>query len=765
MTIGFVYNLIKLFKISYFLMLGATVVPPEALDHSHNEKNVPKSRKRIRQKKKTSERLLTHFDRLKELHSQQEQEIVDQTSSHTSDSTIAMFDNSECISFEKSIEMEYYQLNKEQLDITRAFMNGTTIATIKRDLLPTLNVSATDPSIKTCIIRTLEGNKWSPSMSGSYPTHLSFLDEIILSNLIRAETDNGHSLLNEDVYAWADIFYKSRISFVRKLLQCSYARSKNTYLEHFAVPESTDNKFNYGWLRSFLERYDLKLSAPEMIEDLRMKYGNQGTILRWFNQNKILASSFKQQNIFNMDEMNIKINNNQRVIAKVNSKAYKCKGKEFKHITACCCFSAFGHQMPIYLLSDFKNLYPEYQEIQESNHMTFGSSKSGWITREHFFEWCKKFVTWCNTITNPSEKRLLYLDSHNSRENVEALSLLRDNNIVVLTFPPHCTHILQPFDVTIARSFKSKIREFYNKYKIGKESLSERESKYLLILAVISAWKSAINIGSATTAFQITGLYPFDEKNPLSSPYTQPSTIDYELQELNNRLRTSSKELTSEDYLHDLKTRDFLKSIKPTCRIQYSSCINSKKLEGNINTINTTESLKIIKNISSLDASKFLEGIKSLIDSDVTDIIYPNPVQVMFSCASMYKPVLNAIPAREAEWLNRNRGIPIGLSYNQKIRFALDIAETVYGLEHHDYRHEDMFRKELHRMEEYNSIRWNKIVQNIETVSGYDINDISEAIFVLALIVTDNLEEYKKTHECLPNDPYAELIGIEQVFQ
>lgn len=169
-------------------------------------------------------------------------------------------------------------------------------------------------------------------------------------------------------------------------MQCSYTRSKNTYLEHFVVTESTDNKFNYGWLSSFLERYERKISAPEMIEDFIMEYGNQGTILGLFNQNKILASSFKQQIIFCKYEMNIKINNNQHVIAKLNSKTYKRKGKEFKHITACCYFSAFWHQLPIYLLPDFKNLYPECQEIQESNHMAFGSSKSGWITREQFFE-------------------------------------------------------------------------------------------------------------------------------------------------------------------------------------------------------------------------------------------------------------------------------------------------------------------------------------------------------------------------------------------
>lgn len=401
------------------------------------------------------------------------------------------------------------------------------------------------------------------------------------------------------------------------------AKCKKTYYDHFAAPEITENKFNYGWLCSFLERHNLKLSAPEMIDDLRMKYGNQGTIQRRFNQNRILASCFKQQNIFNMDEMNIKVNSNQRVIAKANSKAYKYKGKEFKHITACCCFSAFGHQMPIYLLSDFYKLHPELIEIQDSNHMTFGASKSGWITREHFFEWCKRFVHWCNTITDPSEKRLLYLDSHNSRENADALIF--------------------------------------------------------------------------------TGLYPFDETNPLSSPYTQPETIDHELQDLNGRLRISSRELTSEDYIQDLKTRDFLKAIKPSCRIQYSSCIDSKKLDEE--TL-TPDNLNILKNISSLDATKFLDGIKNLLDSDINEIIYPNPIKVMFGCASLYKSA--EVSTRQAEWLNKYRGMPISLTYNQKIRYALDIAETAYGLEPHDYRHEDMFRKELYRMEEYNSIRLKK---------------------------------------------------------
>lgn len=58
--------------------------------------------------------------------------------------------------FNKSIEMEYCQLNNVQLIITRSYLNGTSIATIKRDHLPTLNVSTTDSSIKHVLSELLK---------------------------------------------------------------------------------------------------------------------------------------------------------------------------------------------------------------------------------------------------------------------------------------------------------------------------------------------------------------------------------------------------------------------------------------------------------------------------------------------------------------------------------------------------------------------------------------------------------------------------------
>ena len=53
--------------------------------------------------------------------------------------------------------------------------------------------------------------------------------------------------------------------------------------------------------------------------------------------------------------------------------------------------------------------------------------------------------------TQPSQADpiLRLLDSHASHVSLEAVRFCRENGIQLLTFPPHCSHRLQPLDVTM----------------------------------------------------------------------------------------------------------------------------------------------------------------------------------------------------------------------------------------------------------------------------------------------------------------------------
>jgi hypothetical protein len=72
---------------------------------------------------------------------------------------------------------------------------------------------------------------------------------------------------------------------------------------------------------------------------------------------------------------------------------------------------------------------------------------SGWINADTFLESLKHFFT-C-TGCNKQAPHLLLLDNHSSHLDLKVINFASDNQIVMLTFPPQCSHKLQPLDVSV----------------------------------------------------------------------------------------------------------------------------------------------------------------------------------------------------------------------------------------------------------------------------------------------------------------------------
>jgi hypothetical protein len=81
---------------------------------------------------------------------------------------------------------------------------------------------------------------------------------------------------------------------------------------------------------------------------------------------------------------------------------------------------------------------------------------SGCMTSELFIDLLKHI----RTLTNCSMERklLIVLDNHASHTSIEAILFCRKNGIVLLSFPPHCSHKLQPLDVSVFGPFKINFR-------------------------------------------------------------------------------------------------------------------------------------------------------------------------------------------------------------------------------------------------------------------------------------------------------------------
>jgi hypothetical protein len=60
-----------------------------------------------------------------------------------------------------------------------------------------------------------------------------------------------------------------------------------------------------------------------------------------------------------------------------------------------------------------------------------------WMTGEVFLQWLKHF----SSFVKPSEenKVLLIVDGHSSHKHMDVLSFAKENGIVILRLPPHCT--------------------------------------------------------------------------------------------------------------------------------------------------------------------------------------------------------------------------------------------------------------------------------------------------------------------------------------
>jgi len=189
---------------------------------------------------------------------------------------------------------------------------------------------------------------------------------------------------------------------------------------------------------------------PEMMSLARMQGFNPTQVENFFN---LLAELYQKHNfvpsrIFNVDETGVptvptkipKILSAKGVkrVAKVVS------AERGKAITLLCSINATGNFIPPAFIfpQDFLDSAP-----LESLGL---AQKSGWMTQELFPEYLRHFVK--HMKPSPEDPVLLILDNHTSHLSLAAIEYCRKHSIVMLTLPPHGSHMMQPLDVTFLHS-------------------------------------------------------------------------------------------------------------------------------------------------------------------------------------------------------------------------------------------------------------------------------------------------------------------------
>ena len=121
----------------------------------------------------------------------------------------------------------------------------------------------------------------------------------------------------------------------------------------------------------------------------------------------------------------------------------------------CSAVNAQGNSIPPFLI--FPRVYFKDQMIKNAPVGTVGAAhSSGWMTSETFGLWLQHFIK--HSRCCKENQVLLLMNNHDSHVSIAVIDKAKENGIVLLTFPPHCSHKLQPLD----RSVFGPLKRYYN---------------------------------------------------------------------------------------------------------------------------------------------------------------------------------------------------------------------------------------------------------------------------------------------------------------
>lgn len=314
-------------------------------------------------------------------------------------------------------------------------------------------------------------------------------------------------------------------------------------------PEWNKNsKAGIHWLHGFMKRNkDLSLRQPENTSLSRASSFNKTNVGTFFSKLESLYKKygFSANMIWNLDETGcMTVTKSPKVIAVRGSKQVGqiASAERGTLVTTLFFINAAGRSLPPVFV--FPRVYFKDIMLKDAPTGSKGfTNPSGWITEDIFVESLKHFV---NHVKPTSEdKALIIMDNHITHVNIQVIDFARENNIIILTLPPHCSHRMQPLDVAVYGPFKARYKVALNNWLVSNPG--KTVSLYEVAGFVNVAYSESFSIHNICKSFLKTGLYPFN-----SSIFTEN---DFLASSVTDRQNPCNKE-TQEQDIQDKKSSD-----------------------------------------------------------------------------------------------------------------------------------------------------------------------------------------------------------------
>ena len=162
------------------------------------------------------------------------------------------------------------------------------------------------------------------------------------------------------------------------------------------------------------------------------------------------------------------------------------------------------------------------------------ATQNGWMTSKMFLD----VVTHIRRFTLASRENpiLLMLDNHDFHLSFNVIELAREDDIHIVTFPPHCSHKLQPLDISVYGPLKTAYKKGLNEWNISNSG--KRVTIYDLPTIFNKSYFPSFTMANIKTRFQKTGTFPvnsmiFPDSEFVGSTVFIPHVISVDVQEVN----------------------------------------------------------------------------------------------------------------------------------------------------------------------------------------------------------------------------------------
>lgn len=215
------------------------------------------------------------------------------------------------------------------------------------------------------------------------------------------------------------------------------------------------------WFLNFKRRHNLSLKIPQSVEFARKKNVDPFLMYDYFDllekTVKELGLEEKPSQIWNLDESSFCSDPSKTKIVGQrglpSTRTTSGPGKQNTTVLMCC--NAVGVKAPPLIIFKGKNVWDQWvaPPATEFPNTTYAATSNGWMESTVFKNYFEK-----SFIKQLPENRpvLVIYDGHATHLSVDVIKTAIENQITILKLPPHTSHLLQPLDLSVFKSLKTR---------------------------------------------------------------------------------------------------------------------------------------------------------------------------------------------------------------------------------------------------------------------------------------------------------------------